>query len=36
MQFDVDQAVNAAQNAYKHGSYWRNMNASDRGYLLYK
>lgn len=35
-KYDVDQAVNAAYNAYKHGSYWRNMSASDRGHLLYK
>lgn len=31
---DVDKAVKAAQEAFKFGSPWRRMNASDRGVLL--
>jgi len=33
---DVDKAVKAAQEAFKFGSTWRTMNASDRGNLLNK
>ncbi|XP_047217894.1 aldehyde dehydrogenase, mitochondrial-like isoform X2 [Girardinichthys multiradiatus] len=33
---DVDKAVKAAQNAFRLGSPWRRMDASDRGLLLYK
>ena len=35
-QNDVDKAVKAAQEAFKFGSTWRTMNASDRGNLLNK
>ncbi|XP_076304921.1 aldehyde dehydrogenase, mitochondrial-like isoform X2 [Tachypleus tridentatus] len=31
---DVDKAVKAAQEAFRFGSPWRRMNASDRGMLL--
>lgn len=31
---DVDQAVQAARDAFKLGSTWRQMDASHRGYLL--
>lgn len=33
---DVDLAVNAAVDAFKFGSPWRRMDASERGHLLYK
>ncbi|XP_028397767.1 aldehyde dehydrogenase, mitochondrial-like [Dendronephthya gigantea] len=33
---DVDLAVKAARDAFKLGSPWRTMNASDRGQLLYR
>uniref|UniRef100_A0A096LXP9 aldehyde dehydrogenase (NAD(+)) n=1 Tax=Poecilia formosa TaxID=48698 RepID=A0A096LXP9_POEFO len=33
---DVDKAVKAAHNAFRLGSPWRRMDASDRGRLLYK
>ena len=33
---DVDIAVKAAREAFKLGSEWRTMNASQRGHLLYK
>lgn len=33
---DVDKAVNAAMAAFKLGSPWRTMDASQRGKLLYK
>ncbi|CAH1134378.1 unnamed protein product [Ceutorhynchus assimilis] len=33
---DVDKAVNAANEAFRFGSEWRTMDASDRGRLLYK
>ena len=33
---DVDLAVKAATEAFKLGSPWRTMNASDRGFLLYR
>ena len=33
---DVDIAVQAAQQAFKRGSEWRNLNASARGKLLWK
>ncbi len=33
---DVDRAVKAATNAFKLGSPWRTMDASDRGRLLYR
>lgn len=33
---DVDKAVNAAFEAFKLGSPWRTMDASERGRLLYK
>merc|ERR1712226_1089981 len=33
---DVDIAVDAAKNAFKLGSPWRTMDASERGRLLYK
>lgn len=33
---DVDAAVAAAEQAFKRGSAWRNLNASERGRLLYK
>jgi hypothetical protein len=35
-QADVDIAVNAAKEAFKLGSPWRTMDASERGRLLYK
>lgn len=34
IQADVDVAVKAAKEAFKLGSPWRTMNASDRGRLL--
>ena len=34
LQADVDVAVKAAKEAFKLGSPWRTMNASDRGRLL--
>ncbi|KAF5282983.1 hypothetical protein FQA39_LY04854 [Lamprigera yunnana] len=33
---DIDLAVNAAHDAFKLGSPWRKMDASERGRLLYK
>jgi len=33
---DVDKAVAAAKAAFKRGSVWRNMDASDRGVMLLK
>ncbi|XP_050349959.1 aldehyde dehydrogenase, mitochondrial [Nymphalis io] len=33
---DIDKAVDAAKNAFKLGSPWRRMDASQRGYLLNK
>lgn len=33
---DVDKAVSAARAAFKLGSPWRRMDASERGSLLYK
>ncbi|XP_031574994.1 retinal dehydrogenase 1-like [Actinia tenebrosa] len=33
---DVNKAVHAARNAFKLGSLWRTMDASQRGKLLYK
>ncbi|CAI8027119.1 Aldehyde dehydrogenase, mitochondrial [Geodia barretti] len=33
---DVEKAVAAAEQAFKLGSVWRTMDASDRGRLLYK
>ena len=33
---DVDKAVKAAKEAFKLGSPWRTMDASQRGHLLYK
>ncbi|KAJ8310108.1 hypothetical protein KUTeg_011973 [Tegillarca granosa] len=33
---DVDKAVEAARKAFKRGSVWRRMDASKRGYLLFK
>ncbi|KAI4457736.1 aldehyde dehydrogenase-related [Holotrichia oblita] len=33
---DIDAAVDAAHNAFKLGSPWRTMDASERGRLLYK
>lgn len=33
---DVDAAVDAAFQAFKHGSPWRTMDASERGRILYK
>ncbi|CAH0725020.1 unnamed protein product, partial [Brenthis ino] len=33
---DVDLAVQAAKEAFKFGSVWRKMDASERGYLLNK
>ena len=35
-QVDVDKAVEAAAAAFKLGSPWRTMDASERGRLLYK
>lgn len=35
-QADVDKAVKAATEAFKLGSTWRTMDASQRGHLLYK
>lgn len=34
VQADVDLAVKAATDAFKFGSPWRRMDASDRGVLL--
>ena len=36
LQADVDKAVSAAKKAFKLGSPWRTMDASQRGNLLYK
>lgn len=36
LQADVDKAVKAAMEAFKLGSPWRTMDASQRGKLLYK
>ena len=36
LQADVEKAVQAAKNAFKLGSQWRTMDASERGRLLYK
>lgn len=36
MQADVDKAVEAAKEAFKLGSPWRRMDASQRGVLLNK
>lgn len=36
IQVDVDNAVAAAQEAFKLGSPWRTMDASQRGVLLNK
>lgn len=33
-QADVDKAVKAAREAFRFGSPWRRMDASDRGLLL--
>ena len=33
---DIDIAVQAARNAFKLGSPWRRMDASERGRLLYR
>lgn len=33
---DVDAAVKAAHDAFKLGSPWRKMDASERGRLLYR
>jgi len=33
---DIDIAVNAAKNAFRLGSEWRRMDASQRGELIYK
>ncbi|CAH2049499.1 unnamed protein product, partial [Iphiclides podalirius] len=33
---DVDKAVKAAKDAFKFGSPWRRMDASERGYLINK
>lgn len=35
-QADVDIAVKAAKEAFKLGSPWRTIDASERGRLLYK
>lgn len=35
-QADVDKAVKAANDAFKLGSTWRRIDASDRGRLLYR
>lgn len=36
LQEDIDKAVAAAKEAFKLGSPWRRMDASQRGRLLYK
>ena len=36
LQADVDKAVKAAREAFKLGSPWRRMDASERGKLLNK
>lgn len=36
LQQDIDKAVAAAKEAFKLGSPWRRMDASQRGRLLYK
>ena len=36
MQADIDKAVNAAYEAFKLGSKWRSLNASERGKLIFK
>ena len=33
---DIDKAVSAAKSAFKFGSTWRIMDASQRGKLMYK
>ena len=33
---DIDRAVKAAREAFRVGSTWRSMNASDRGRLIHK
>lgn len=33
---DINEAVRAAKKAFRLGSKWRTMDASDRGYLLHK
>ena len=35
-QADVDKAVAAAKEAFKRGSTWRRMDASERGQVLLK
>lgn len=35
-QADVEKAISAAKMAFKRGSPWRQMNASERGRLLLK
>ena len=35
-QADVNNAVNAAKQAFRLGSEWRRMDAAKRGYLLNK
>lgn len=35
-QADVDDAVKAAQTAFKPDSVWRSMDESSRGELIYK
>ena len=35
-KIDVDAAVQAANNAFRLGSEWREMDASDRGRLIFK
>ena len=34
MQADVDKAVKAASDAFRVGSSWRTMDASERGVLM--
>ena len=36
LQADVEKAVKAAREAFRLGSPWRTMDASQRGRLLYK
>lgn len=33
---DIDLAVDAAHEAFRFGSVWRTLDASERGRLLYK
>lgn len=33
---DIDAAVDAAHEAFRYGSTWRTLDASERGRLLYK